>query len=129
MDLEPEVFFENINLFLEDRFRYVTTLMNEYREKMETDYQKKYRDKPSMYEFRVGQLVMLRNFKKRRLATKAVGPYQIIRLGRRSATIRPMNIGGELEHQAPGYYDTTYNLQDLAPLMIEGMMGESEDEL
>ena len=38
MDLEEEVFFEHINLYLEDKFAYVTTIMNEYREKMEMDY-------------------------------------------------------------------------------------------
>ena len=50
-------------------------------------YKRKHENDKVPYTFKIGQLVMVKNFKKKRLDTKAIGPYKIINIIRRSAII------------------------------------------
>ena len=54
--------------------------------------------------------VMLKNFYRIRLGTKAVGPFLLIKLKKKSAIIRRLILISDYEHVAPGKNDKEYNL-------------------
>ena len=75
---------------------------------MERGYLKRRANRPPAFEFAEGDLVMVRNFYRTRLATPAIGPFLIVQRKERSAVLKPLFKGGGRTVE--------YNLADLAPL-------------
>ena len=54
--------------------------------------------------------IMLKNFYRTRLSTKAIGSFLLLKLKKKSAIIRPLVLISDYEHVAPSKHDKEYNL-------------------